>query len=202
VDAFAVNSMPEDNPGTKMPASRPAMPESSMQDIIASISRIIAEDSRIPGPAPGSSRDNSGVLELTEAIEDDGSVRKLNSGEPLVRPAAAEAPASTTAASTETTPAADLAPPPSQPDDGRNNLVSAVTAEAAVGAFARLGSAAGEQPPTPVLALGAGGRTLEEIVRDVLRPLLQAWLDNHLPGIVERLVHDEIQRLVREARPR
>jgi uncharacterized protein len=177
------------------------MPESSMQDIIASISRIIAEDSRIPSPAPGSSRDNSGVLELTEAIADDGSVRKLNSREPLVRQTAAEAPASNAAASTEATPAAGPASTP-QAGDGRDNLVSVVTTEAAVTAFAKLGSAAGEQRTAPVLALGAGGRTLEEIVRDVLRPLLQAWLDNHLPGIVERLVQDEIQRLVCEARLR
>ena len=52
--------------------------------------------------------------------------------------------------------------------------------------------------------LGEGGveRTLEAIVREMLRPLLQAWLDGHLPGIVERLVREEIARVVGEARLR
>jgi len=37
------------------------------------------------------------------------------------------------------------------------------------------------------------------MVREMLRPLLQAWLDDHLPGIVERLVREEIGRVVGEA---
>jgi hypothetical protein len=182
------------------------MPESSMQDIIASISRIIDEDNRTPNPVRRLPRERSGILELTDAIEDDGSVRKLDGGEPPGRQAAVEAlaptaAASTEAASTEAASAAELASE-AEADEARDDLVSAVTAEAAVTAFARLGAAAGEQCAAPGLALGASARTLEEIVRDVLRPLLQAWLDDHLPGIVERLVQEEIQRLVREARPR
>jgi cell pole-organizing protein PopZ len=50
--------------------------------------------------------------------------------------------------------------------------------------------------------LGHTGRTLEDIVRDALRPMLQAWLDQHLPRLVERLVQEEIDRLVRAARLR
>lgn len=175
------------------------MPESSMQDIIASISRIIDEDNRTPNPAPSSPADRSGILELTDAIEDDGSVRKLGGGEAAEREVAVVPLAQTAAASTEAPPAAA---PASRADEARDDLVSAATAEAAVTAFARLGAAAGEQCSAPGLALGGSARTLEEIVRDALRPLLQAWLDEHLPGIVERLVHEEIQRLVREARPR
>jgi uncharacterized protein len=49
------------------------------------------------------------------------------------------------------------------------------------------------------LPIGAGARTLEDLVRDSLRPLLQAWLDEHLPGIVERLVREAIARVVAEA---
>jgi uncharacterized protein len=177
------------------------MPESSMQDIIASISRIIDEDNQTPNPARRLPRERSGILELTDAIEDDGSVRKLDGGELPERQAAAEALAPTAAASNEAAPAAEPSSR-ARADEARDDLVSAATAEAAVTAFARLGAAAGEQCAAPGLALGAGGRTLEEIVRDALRPLLQAWLDEHLPGIVERLIHDEIQRLVREARPR
>jgi cell pole-organizing protein PopZ len=38
------------------------------------------------------------------------------------------------------------------------------------------------------------------MVRDMLRPLLKAWLDENLPGVVERLVGAEIERLARGPR--
>jgi len=37
------------------------------------------------------------------------------------------------------------------------------------------------------------------MVRELLRPHLKEWLDAHLPRLVERMVKDEINRLVREA---
>ena len=40
-------------------------------------------------------------------------------------------------------------------------------------------------------------RTLEDLVREMLRPLLKGWLDDNLPGIVERLVKAEIERVSR-----
>jgi cell pole-organizing protein PopZ len=40
-------------------------------------------------------------------------------------------------------------------------------------------------------------RTLEDLVREMLRPLLKAWLDENLPGVVERLVRAEIERVSR-----
>jgi cell pole-organizing protein PopZ len=49
------------------------------------------------------------------------------------------------------------------------------------------------------LAVSRGGPTLEDIVRDELRPVLKAWLDEHLPGLVERLVRAEIERVVGQA---
>jgi cell pole-organizing protein PopZ len=45
----------------------------------------------------------------------------------------------------------------------------------------------------------AAGPTLEDIVRDEMRPLLKAWLDEHLPPLVERLVRAEIQRVAGSA---
>lgn len=47
----------------------------------------------------------------------------------------------------------------------------------------------------------SGGPTLEEIVRDELRPLLKLWLDENLPPLVERLVRAEIERVVGRAAP-
>jgi cell pole-organizing protein PopZ len=40
-------------------------------------------------------------------------------------------------------------------------------------------------------------RTLEDLVRDMLRPMLKAWLDDNLPDLVERLVRAEIDRVSR-----
>lgn len=42
-----------------------------------------------------------------------------------------------------------------------------------------------------------GDRSLEDVTRDLLRPLLKAWLDENLPGIVERMVREEIERVAR-----
>ncbi|MDE2283788.1 MAG: DUF2497 domain-containing protein [Hyphomicrobiales bacterium] len=40
-------------------------------------------------------------------------------------------------------------------------------------------------------------RTLEDLVREMLRPMLKSWLDDNLPGMVERLVRAEIERVSR-----
>jgi uncharacterized protein len=179
-----------------------AMPVQSMEEIIASISRIMAEDarptevarSRSPEPA-------SDVLELTEAIGADGLVRRLTPGSgPSV---GSERGAGSGAAS----PAKPIEPDrPASPRplaaaaEGRHErILSAASSEAAAAAFARLGALPRERRAGADLPIGAGTRTLEDIVRDSLQPLLQAWLDEHLPGIVERLVRDAIGQVVAEA---
>ena len=40
-------------------------------------------------------------------------------------------------------------------------------------------------------------RTLEDLVREMLRPMLKGWLDDNLPGMVERIVKAEIERVSR-----
>ena len=40
-------------------------------------------------------------------------------------------------------------------------------------------------------------RTVDELVREMLRPMLKAWLDDNLPSLVERLVRAEIERVSR-----
>ena len=42
-----------------------------------------------------------------------------------------------------------------------------------------------------------GGPTLEDMVRDEMRPLLKEWLDANLPALVERLVQVEIERVIK-----
>ena len=45
------------------------------------------------------------------------------------------------------------------------------------------------------------GNTLEDLVRELLKPMLKSWLDENLPPIVERMVAKEIARLARTKKP-
>ena len=74
-------------------------------------------------------------------------------------------------------------PPPSEPPP----LLSNVTAAAVDSAFNTLAQT----------VLVQNARTLEDLVREMLRPLLKSWLDDNLPGIVERTVRAEIERVSR-----
>ncbi|MEM9105462.1 MAG: DUF2497 domain-containing protein, partial [Pseudomonadota bacterium] len=40
-------------------------------------------------------------------------------------------------------------------------------------------------------------RSFEQMAEDMLRPMLQQWLDDNLPTLVERLVREEIERVAR-----
>jgi uncharacterized protein len=48
--------------------------------------------------------------------------------------------------------------------------------------------------------LSQNARTLDDVVKDMLRPMLKAWLDDNLPNVVERLVRSEIERVTRGGR--
>ena len=185
-----------------------------MEEIIASISRIIEEDkhpadrragTKAPGeavaPAPGERGD---ILDLTQVVNEDGSVRRVSPwAEVATAPSAS--PDAPTASPVDAAGRIEPRPPHAdptlepRPDSGRERIVSAATSGAAAAAFAQLGALPRERRNETELPLGSGERTLEEIVREMLRPLLQAWLDDHLPGIVERLVREEIGRVVGEA---
>jgi cell pole-organizing protein PopZ len=45
------------------------------------------------------------------------------------------------------------------------------------------------------------GNTLEDLVRELLKPMLRSWLDDNLPPLVERMVAKEIARLARVKKP-
>ena len=47
------------------------------------------------------------------------------------------------------------------------------------------------------IVLGQNARTLEDLVKEMLRPMLKAWLDDNLPVMVERIVRAEIERVSR-----
>jgi cell pole-organizing protein PopZ len=48
--------------------------------------------------------------------------------------------------------------------------------------------------------LSDNARTLEDIVKEMMRPMLREWLEENLPGLVERIVRAEIERVARGGR--
>jgi uncharacterized protein len=70
---------------------------------------------------------------------------------------------------------------------GENGLISNATSAAVDSAFSALAQT----------VLVQNARTLEDLVREMLRPMLKSWLDDNLPGMVERLVRAEIERVAR-----
>jgi uncharacterized protein len=73
------------------------------------------------------------------------------------------------------------------PERGQRSLMSSATSAAVDSAFNSLAHT----------VLVQNARTLEDLVKEMLQPLLKSWLDDNLPGLVERLVKAEIERVSR-----
>ena len=114
------------------------------------------------------------VLELTDKVESLGDLD-------LYTPPAA--------AAVSVEPVADATPEPIHVDTGE--LVSSPAATAAAAAFGHLSSS---------MMMPQNGRSLEDVVRELLRPLLKQWLDEHLPRVVEETVRAEVERISRGGR--
>ena len=161
------------------------------------------------------------VLELTEVVaDDDGDTTALDDGPQVPDPAAAEAPAPPPPAAVAPVvePEPQPAPPPAAPapvapggvDMGtavpaaaapvavqpnplsKYDLASLVSDEAAAQASTSFVGFAEQLQQTRGVTLGSSARTLEELVKDLLRPMLKEWLDENLPPLVQRLVEREI----------
>lgn len=127
--------------------------EPSMEDILASIKRVIAEEKEIrttaaAAPVPEPEED---ILELDEMVAE---------------------------AEEEEAPV-DLGPP----------LLEEQVADSSRHALEQLASVAATAPPPPQV------NPLEEMLRDMLRPVLKEWLDQNLPRIVDEHVKREIHRI-------
>jgi hypothetical protein len=187
-----------------MPENVKSPSEPTMEEIIASISRIITDEKTPVEPVRPVPGEKSDVLELTEVVDQDGSVRRVapetDSSDRRPAPATADDPrVPNAAARSGPDQMRSEAEVDSRLELGRERILSSATSGAAAAAFAQLGALPRERRREGELSLGGVDRTLEEIVRDMLRPLLQTWLDENLPGIVERLVREEIARVVGEA---
>ena len=127
-----------------------------------------------PAPEPEPAED---VLELTERVQPEaetvGDIEAYTKAEAAPEPEPEPPP-----------------PPPKPAPVARDEerLVSEPIASAAAAAFGHLSEA---------IAMPSGERTLEDVVRELLRPLLKAWLDENLPRIVEAKVAEEVERIAR-----
>jgi uncharacterized protein len=153
-----------------------------MEDILASIRRILSEDEVVtPGAPPPvvATEDKAAsdvlVLDAAMMVADAPAVR-----EPVPEPA----PVAPMAAQVSPFALQDLVAP-----------------EAAAAAASSVGSLMRTLAAERTTQVRSGGPTIEEIVREELRPLLKAWLDANLPPMVERLVRAEIERVVGRAAP-
>jgi cell pole-organizing protein PopZ len=171
-----------------------AAQEPTMEEILASIRRIISEDEAPvaaepfevpaapePPPAPPTAV-HEDVLELTEKVPDAPAAALETHGDLDVMPTNAPAPEPEAAHAPPPQPVAAGAP---LPDEA---LLSPPAADLASAAFGQLSKS---------LLMPAEGRTLEDVVRELLRPLLKAWLDEHLPSIVQIAVTEEVERVSR-----
>ena len=186
-----------------------------MEEILASIRRIISEDD-----APA---DTAGTTSpaATAPAEEDTPVEAPTSFAP---PAEPEPPVSEDdvleltdryEAPTESIGDLDVmdpadapfpaAPHPTPADDAPHaapaydTLVGDSAAASAASAFAGLAASFKKPDAAPDGASGIGGVTVEELARQLLRPMLKDWLDAHLPAIVEAQVRKEVERIARSA---
>ncbi|MBR1121051.1 DUF2497 domain-containing protein [Bradyrhizobium lablabi] len=78
-------------------------------------------------------------------------------------------------------------PPPIETAASQQAILSRSTVNAVESAFNTLANT----------VLSNNARTLEDLVKEMLRPMLKSWLDDNLPGLVERIVKAEIERVSR-----
>ena len=169
-------------------AADEAQNEPTMEEILASIRKIISEDDEPEQESAVEESAGDDVLELDMEAEmepepmmaeepepepdfEDDDIVAVEEPEPMPEPA----------------PAPRFTAPPA--DDGDALLEDEVAGKAAGALGQLMGS----------MAIG-NGATLESIVRELLRPMLKEWLNENLPGIVEAKVEEEVKRISRMAR--
>jgi cell pole-organizing protein PopZ len=185
-------------------------PDPSMEEILASIRRILNEEEAPNEPARAAPEkpyqepvEEDDVLVLDQSMV-------VTEPEP-VRPAAALDPSQPTGLNvmsdetshraeqilaqveSEATPSHPAPVPESNPPAYGSSLVAPETAAATASSVDGLLRTLSASRSTQV---HRGGPTIEDLVREEVRPLLKDWLDTHLPPLVERLVRLEIERVV------
>jgi uncharacterized protein len=181
-------SDPSKDPSKEPPPANAGDP--SMEDILASIRRILSEDE--PGAAPAEP-----VAQGEDVLMLDASMML-----PDPDPGPSALPAPPPKGPSAPPPASIAAPPRPLPESVPPQLpadASLVAPAAAAAAASSVGSLVRSIAAERAIPVYSGGPTLEDMVRAELRPLLKQWLDENLPPMVERLVRAELERVVGRA---
>ena len=143
--------------------------ESSVEEILESIKKVIARDNRVGALEERRRRETQGVVEPASDEEAD---EVLELGE------------------------LDVAHEPALEDAGLDDEAPLIAASARESMRENLAALAMLAEPGAAPQIVRSGETsLEGLVREMLRPMLAQWLDTHLPGMVETMVKAEISRI-------
>jgi cell pole-organizing protein PopZ len=144
----------------------------SMEDILASIRRILSDDEVAAANAAS----------VPASTPQDDSVFVLDSSMMIGTPSVAPEP-----------------PPVAHPEAPPSHDAHLLGAESEAAAAASVGTLLRTLTAERTTEIHRGGPTIEDLVREGIRPLLKSWLDVHLPPLVERTVRQEIERIVGRA---
>jgi cell pole-organizing protein PopZ len=191
-----------------------------MEEILASIRRIIADDQDggkaapsatlqqparaappIPPPPPARDEEVLDLAEVATPVPRRGPSLDLDQDDIGYRDASemdfdafdVEEPPEAAAPEPEPPPPPPMMPseprlePEAKPQPFHERLISTSTDSTVTGSFNMLAHT----------VLTQNARTLEDLVKDMLKPMLKQWLDDNLPTLVERLVRAEIERVTR-----
>jgi cell pole-organizing protein PopZ len=185
--------------------------EPSIEEILASIRQIISDDDEQAPPAVSAEPEPIPELEPAPppppppppALKED----VLELKDPLPPPqapvvidmedAAEEEPMVVSIPTPEFKPEPAAAPKPAATAPDASILTDAARAAALTGFSKLTGTMNMDRGTTPHAS--SGGSSLEDIVRDMLTPMLRTWLDENLPPIIEKLVQKELDKLARKA---
>ena len=168
--------------------------EPSMEDILSSIKRIIAEEGepaparprRQARPAPRLAEADDRTFDADESGGDEDEVLELN--DPMPQPPARPAPPRALDPAPPAPPRTSPAPPPAPAPAPVEPIVSQQAVAATRGSLEALSRLMVKPEP-------ASDGTLEGLVREMLKPMLREWLDANLPQMVEAMVAQEIAKI-------
>ncbi|MCA3349375.1 MAG: DUF2497 domain-containing protein [Roseomonas sp.] len=180
--------------------------DQSMDDILASIRRILNEDEAAAQTAEGADPSNPEAAGAEAPEMPEASPPPRASAPEFTPPPMAPPPPMARSGPEPIELTSDmLVTPPtraaSSPRMGMEDTSSLITPAAAAAAAASVGSLLRAVSSERGSQVYRGGPSIEDVVREEIRPILKDWLDSHLPPLVERLVRAEIERVVNRALP-
>lgn len=172
--------------------------EPTMEEILASIRRIISEDEgeeNAPAQAAQSEenvQNEEDILDLTEMVEENDTVEESEPEQSFAQ--VAEEVQAQQQEPEEPAPMAEEQASEQTETAETAEIVGDQAADKTRGKFAELAKTVNARG-TPI----GGHNTLEDLTRELMRPYLKDWLDKNLPRLVEKMVSAEIEKLSREA---